>query len=212
MRDLGASVIQVGRDFDSAKLFAKQWAGEHAARFVEDGLEPEVSEGHGSLAIELLASGKPFNAVLVPLGNGALLTGVGRWIKAASPGTSVIGVCVEGALAMERSWKLGHVVETDSVDTIADGIAVRIPVPEAVSDMLGTVDDVLVVKDVHILDAMRAIWQHAGLLTEPAGAAAVAAILAHQHIFAGQTVACILCGSNISPAQAELYGLIDQQL
>ena len=138
---------------------------------VEDGREPEISEGAGSIAVELLARGDAFDAVLVPLGNGALLNGMARWIKASSPATAVVGVCSAGADAMARSWRAGTVVESASADTIADGIAVRVPVPEAVADMHGQVDDVLLVDDEALHQAMDSLERHAGLIAEPAGAA-----------------------------------------
>ena len=135
----------------------------------------------------------------MPLGNGALLNGVARWVKAASPATEIIGVCAAGAPAMERSWRRGPgapVVETETADTIADGVAVRVPIPEAVADMHGLVDDVLLVDDEVTREAMRLVETHAGVVLEPAGALGVAAILAARERFAGRAVATILCGGN----------------
>jgi threonine dehydratase len=176
---------------------------------VEDGLEPEISEGHGTIAMELLANGAMYDAVVVPLGNGALLNGIARWFKAASPATRLIGVCATNAPSMEMSWRSGKITTTASADTIADGIAIREPIPEAVTDMQGIVDDVLFVDDAKIESAMRLAYEHAGLLLEPAGAVSLAAILAtaqtHRTSFVGQRVAAILCGSNFSPNQTEVF-------
>ena len=80
------------------------------AVMVEDGAEPEITEGAGTIGRELVARGDLFDAVLVPLGNGALLNGVGTWLKAVSPSTRVVGACSEGAPAMEESWRKGGVV------------------------------------------------------------------------------------------------------
>ena len=102
---------------------------------------------------------------------------------------------------MEKSWRSGRIVEAPSMSTIADGIGVRIPVPEAVEDMRNTVDDVLLVDDARIVAAMRLICAHAGLIIEPAGAAGVAALMAHREKFAGQRVATVLCGGNVTGAQ-----------
>jgi peptide deformylase len=205
MRALGADVRIAGEDFDAAKFAAKTYANEINGFMVEDGLAAEVSEGHGTIAMELLARGEAFDAVVIALGNGAMLNGIARWFKAASPATKVYGVCARGADSMEKSWREKRILETKSANTIADGIAVRVPIPEAVSDMEGIVDDVLLLDDADIVEAMRRCYQHAGLLIEPAGATGVAAIVAHRERFAGKTVATVLCGSNLTQDQIETY-------
>lgn len=217
MQALGADVRLHGSDFDAAKLCAKRFVAGHAGssaapRMVEDGLDVRVTEGHGSIAIELTEgaarTGEPIDAVLVPLGNGAMLNGIGCWFKAASPATQVIGVCAEGAAAMRDSWLRGPgaaVIEHPRVDTIADGIAIRMPIPEAVADMHGRVDDVVLVSDAQIVQAMRLVHEHAGLVLEPSGAAGLAAVLADRERFAGRHVACVLCGGNLTPEDARRW-------
>jgi threonine dehydratase len=203
MKALGAEVRLEGIDFDAAKDAAKAYAHSVNGWMVEDGLEVEISEGHGTIAMELLANSQSglagFDAVTIPLGNGAMLTGMARWLKAASPATRVLGVCAANAPSMAHSWRQRTIVETPSADTMADGIAVRVPIPEAVHDMQGLVDDVVLIDEAHIAEAMRLVYQHAGLLLEPAGAVGVAAIVAHRAQFAGQRVATVLCGSNVQP-------------
>lgn len=201
MRALGAEVKLHGEDFDAAKLEAKRAAAESGVRMVEDSLEPGTGEGAATIAMELLRWPAPFDAMLVSLGNGALLTGMGRWVKAHAPATQMIGVAAQGAPAMYDSWKAGHVVSHERIDTIADGIGVRLPVAEAVGDMAGTTDDVVLVSDATILQAMRLLHQHLGLVVEPSGAAGVAAILDDRPRFSGQLVATVLCGGNLTPAQ-----------
>lgn len=199
MRALGAEVRLAGNDFDASKSQGREWARAQGTLFIEDGREPWITEGAGTIGRELLSRDAALDAVLVPLGNGALLNGVARWMKAASPATEIIGVCASGAPAMERSWRNGPggaIVETPSVDTIADGVAVRVPVPEAVSDMHGQVDDVVLIDDAETREAMALIERHAGLIVEPAGALGVAAILADRKRFSDRSVATILCGGN----------------
>jgi threonine dehydratase len=205
MRALGAEVRLAGEDFDAAKDAAKAYAKSINGWMVEDGFEIEVSEGHGTLAMELLAHGNVFDAVTIPLGNGAMLNGMARWFKAVAPITRVLGVSAEGADAMEKSWRHQKIISQVSANTIADGIAVRVPIADAVADMQGLVDDVLLVKDAHIIEAMKLVYEHAGFLLEPAGAVGVAAIVAHRMQFAGQRVATVLCGSNITPSQFAAY-------
>ena len=201
MRALGAEVVLNGEDFDAAKSAARSYAAETGAWMVEDGREPEISEGAGTIAVELLARDDVYDAVTIPLGNGALLNGMARWLKAASPATDIYGVSSTGADAMEKSWRTGSIVESTGVSTIADGIAVRVPIAEAVDDMRGLVDEILLVDDEAIVEAMRLLYRHAGLLIEPAGAAGVAAIVDEPDRFRGLAVATVLCGSNLTHDQ-----------
>ncbi len=203
MRALGAEVRLHGEDFDAAKLEAKRFAANSGVRMVEDSLDPATGEGAGTIAIELLRWPEPLDTVLVALGNGALLTGVGRWLKAHSPTTQVIGVVAEGAPAMADSWRAGRIIEHPRINTIADGIGVRVPVPEAVADMGGTVDDVMSVSDDAILGAMKLLHQHLGVVVEPSGAVGLAAILEDRGRFQGQLVSTIICGGNLTPQQMD---------
>lgn len=205
MQQLGAEVVLGGYDFDAAKLAARKFAEQNELPFVEDGREVAISEGAGTIGLELSRWAKPFDAVLVPLGNGALLAGVGRWLKAVSPQTRIIGVCAEGAPAMERSWRSKQTVITDGVDTIADGLAVRVPVVEALDDLHLVVDDILLVNDRTTIGAMRLLFRELGVVVEPAGAVGVAAAIAYQEKFAGQLVATILCGGNLTNEQIQRW-------
>jgi threonine dehydratase len=205
MRQLGADVRLAGRDFDGAKEHARAFVEQTGAQFIEDGREPAISEGAGTIAMELCQWPRPFDFVVAPLGNGALLSGIGRWMKERSPGTRVIGVCASGAPAMELSWRERRAVETEQADTIADGIAVRIPVPEALGDLERVVDGVLLVEDDALIEAMRSVFQQHGLVVEPAGAAGLAAIMNHRERFRGSLVATPLCGGNLTSEQIGLW-------
>ena len=201
MRAFGATVILEGEDFDAAKLAASQWATNNNAWMVEDGREPEISEGAGSIAVELLQRGDIFDAILIPLGNGALLTGIARWIKAYSPNTKVFGISSVHAPAMHDSWKAHRIIEYPTAHTIADGIAVRIPIPEAVSDMNNIVDDVYLINESSIITAMKLLHEHERLLVEPAGAVGLTALVEHPALSTFKRVATIVCGSNITQDQ-----------
>jgi threonine dehydratase/peptide deformylase len=210
MRALGADVRIAGEDLEDAKQTARAWAAEQAARFIEDGFEPEISEGAGSIAVELLAHGDAFDVIVVPLGDGALLNGIARWTKAASPSTRVIGVCSRGAPAMVEAWRRGpgEPIASARVDTIADGIAVRAPIAASLHDMRGTVDDIVEVDDDALLEAMRLLHAHAGLVTEPAGVAGLAALLAgHIDVGAGR-VATVICGGNTTNEQLAQFRIV----
>lgn len=212
MRRLGAQVRLAGQDFDAAKEAARAYARDHGAILVVDGDHPAIAEGAGTIACELTeqCQGAPLDTLLVPLGNGALATGIGTWIKEAWPGTRVVAVASAGAPAMARSWYEGQIVETGRVDTIADGIAVRVPVPYALSTMRGTVDEVVQVADTAIITAMRLIHREMGLVVEPAGAAGLAAVLADPARFRGQQIGTVLCGANLTPEQISGWLLAPQ--
>jgi threonine dehydratase len=206
MRRLGAEVRLEGEDFDAAKVKARQFAIAHGTPLVIDGDHPAIAEGAGTIARELLRQWtSPIDAILVPLGNGALATGIGAWIKAERPSTRVVAVAAEGAPAMARSWNERRIVETDRVDTIADGIAVRVPVSYALDTMRGLVDEVVLVSDDAIVRAMRLIHETLGLAVEPAGASGLAAIVADPTRFRGMVVATVLCGANLTTDQLRKY-------
>jgi threonine dehydratase len=198
MRALGADVRLVGHDLDAAKQVARAWAAAKGYRFVEDGREPEIAAGAGSIAVELCRWPEPIDAVIVPVGNGALGAGVGTWFKAHSPATRIIGVVAEGAPAMLLSWRASGQIATGSAETIADGIAVREPVPEAVARLVGVVDEMIAVDDSTIVAAMRLALETLGLVVEPAGAAGLAAAMARSEALRGRLLAVPLCGGNLA--------------
>ena len=208
MRAFGATVHLAGDDFDAAKEAARAFAGERGLRYVEDGRDVAISEGAGTIGVELLAGQLPFDTLILPLGNGALLAGVGTWVRANAPAVRILGVCAEGAPSMEQSWREGRVVQTAGVDTISDGIAVRVPIAEALDDLHGIVDDILLVDDATTLAAMRLLFAHLGVVVEPAGAVGVAALLANPERFAAAGVATVLCGGNLTAAQLRDYDLL----
>jgi threonine dehydratase len=199
MRALGARVVFQGDDFDQAKEAAKKYAHANSAAYIEDGLLGPIGEGAATIAVELAAQ-RPLDALFVPLGNGSLVNGVGTWLKGHSPHTKIIAVCAEAAPSMALSWQQ-HEAVSAPVATIADGIAVRVPIPEAVALMSKTVDDVILVTDDEIRDAMRLVFYEVGLLVEPAGAAGVAAIAKRAGDIRDQRVAAILTGGNLTEQQ-----------
>jgi threonine dehydratase len=202
MRRLGAEVRLAGTDFDAAKDAARHHAAAAGLRFVEDGSEAELAEGAGTLALELAAS-TPFDAIVVQVGNGALLAGVGTATRHVVPHAEIIAVVAAGAPAMKLSLDAGQVIETAHADTIADGIAVRVPIAATLTHLRTCCDDVVAVSEARIFEAMRLIHHHLGIAVEPSGAVGVAAILDDPERFAGRRVATILCGGNLSPAMRE---------
>jgi threonine dehydratase len=110
-----------------------------------------------------------------------------------------------GAPAMVESWQQGKLVAHEKVSTIADGIAVRLPVAQALTDMKELVDDALLVQEQTIIRAMKLLHTHAGILSEPSGTVGVAALLENKKMFTNQIVATIICGSNLTEEQIKKW-------
>lgn len=200
MRALGADVRTVESGNGGAHAAARKFAAEHGALLVVDGNEPAIAEGAGTIAVELLRWPEPFDAVLVPLGDGALLSGISCWVKAHSPGTRMIGVCAAGSPAMERSWRAARVVSAGA-QTIAEGISVDTPCELAVANLSVLADDVAFVDDAALIAAMRLAQSDVGLVLEPSGAAALAALTVHAERFRGHRVGILLTGGNVASEQ-----------
>ncbi len=205
IRSLGATVVQYGTDFDAAKSAARDFACAKGYAFIEDGAASAITIGAGTIGMEMLAGKEKFGAVFVPVGNGALLNGVASWIKTHQPDIRVIGVCSQAAPAMAMSWKEGRSISTAETSTVAEGIAVREPVPEAVDLMQELADDILLVSDESMIQAIQLCFNELGLLVEPAGAAGLAALIEHPDAIPEEDVATILCGGNVSEAQVKAW-------
>jgi threonine dehydratase len=200
MREFGAEVRLAGTDFDAAKQEARAFAGQQDLPFVEDGREPPLAEGAGTIALELGRWLEPLDALFIPVGNGALIGGMGRWMHAQTPGCRVIGVCAAGAPAMAESWRSGQICTTVATATVADTIAVRDPVPEALAEMRTVVDDMVTVGDDQFRDAVRTLHRELGLVVEPAGAASLAALMNLRSQYRDGLVAILVSGGNLAPA------------
>jgi threonine dehydratase len=199
MRALGAEVRAVGTDADDAIAAANRFAEQRGALVVKDGREAAIAEGAGSIGLELLRM-PTFDAVILPLGDGGLISGVGTWIKAHSPQTRVIGVSPSGSPAMERSLRQRKVVSAPCA-TIADALAIRTPFAEALNRLQRVMDDLVTVEDSALIEAMRLAHRELGVVLEPGGAAGLAAASVHKARFAGQRVAVLLTGGNLSESQ-----------
>jgi threonine dehydratase len=199
MKAFGAHVTAVGQD----SAVSKEAALRHAAAtpgcvFIEDGKHPAIAEGAGTIGVELLQA-DPIDTIVLPVGDGALIAGVARWVKERSPKTRIVGVCASGAPCMALSWRAGQPVSTERSDTIAEGIEVRLPVAESVARLQGLVDDMVLVDDRDLLEGMRLAARTLGLLLEPAGAAGLAALRVCD--LPGERLATVLTGSNLRPEQ-----------
>jgi threonine dehydratase len=197
----GAEIRLEGEDIEDARLLAQQIADTDGAYLVEDSLDLATCEGAATIGLELVRDDPKLDVVLVALGGGAMASGVAYTAHSLADGdVEVIGIQPLGAPAMALSWQQRTVVETDRIDTIADGVAGRCPIPEVLDDLLVVLDDVVLVREDSIIAGMRALYEHAGLVVEPSAALGIAALLEQPERFAGRRVTTILCGSNVGPA------------
>lgn len=197
MQAFGAEVREIARDVDHKEI-ARQHARATDALFIEDGAHLEIAAGAGTIAQEVTAKISGIDVFLVQIGDGALISGIGSWIKAVSPKTEVIGVTAEGAPAMRDSLKAGKSM-AGPTDTLADGMAISRPIESAVRQVASVVDEVLTIDDATMLEAMALLLDRTGLVAEPSGAAGVVAVTKNRERFRGRNVAAVLTGGNIHP-------------
>jgi threonine dehydratase len=190
MRALGARVEAHERPETAAREHAA--AGEDRV-LVVDGLEPAIAEGAGTIGVELAEAG-PIDTAVVQLGDGALITGVARWLKSRGD-TRIVGVCPSGAPAMARSFAEQRPISDAGTGTIAGALAITEPVPESLARVIELVDEVVVVDDDELRAAMALIADSVGVLVEPAGAAGVAAVSRYGDQLPGERVAVLLTGA-----------------
>jgi threonine dehydratase len=190
MRALGARV-EISDRSDAA---ARDYASAAADRIlVQDGLDPSIAEGAGTIAVELESAG-PIDTAVVQIGDGALISGIARWLKSWNPQPRVIGVCARGAPAMAESFVAGRPVSVEGAGTIAAALAITDPVPESLARITALVDEIVLVDDEDLRTAMDLVAETLGVLVEPAGAAGVAALSRHGAEIPGERVAVLLTG------------------
>jgi threonine dehydratase len=172
----GADVRATGTDLDQAKLAGTEYAAENDLPFFEDGAEQAQYEGYGAIGAEILEQLQvPPAAVVVPVGNGALLGGIGIELCRTCPQTLRIGVAAKEAPVMAASWEAGRPVESDRSATFADGMAVRVAIPFAVSVLGEVASRILLVSEQAIARAVGA-FDRAGIRVEGSPAAALASL------------------------------------
>ena len=195
MEDDGAEIRQTGADLDEAKEEARAHASQHGLPFFEDGAEPAQYEGYGAIAGEILAqTPDPPAAILVPLGNGALLGGIGLATSRAAQKVERIGVAAKEAPVMVDSWNAGRPVPSERSATFADGLAVRIAIPLAVEVLGEVATRMVLVSERRIAEAVGE-YASAGVRAEGAAAAALAAVPDLDDL--GDPLVLVVTGRNI---------------
>ena len=205
MKALGADVILVDGQIEEALAAAERVAVDTGAFLVEDSKDVGTCEGAATIGVELSEHPGQLDAVLISLGAGAMASGVGFAMKSLRKDVEIVSVQPANAPAMTLALRAGEPVEVADPDTIADGVAGRYVIPEVLRDLSAVVDDAVLVTERSIVEAMRLVHIHAGLVIEPAAALGVAAILEDPGRFEGMSVATILCGSNVTPADFDRW-------
>ena len=198
IRRLGAQVVPAGRNYNDAYLEAMRHTEKGGATFVHAFDDPDVIAGQGTIAVELLRDLEDVDTVLVPIGGGGLIGGIAMYLKERRPKVKVIGAEPVGADGMHRSLAAGRIVTLDRVNTIADGLAASAPGKLTFELAKRYVDEVLLIEETEMLRAIRLVFEWEHLLAEPAGAAAIAALLYHYRPSPNEKVVVVLSGANVT--------------
>ena len=199
IRHYGADLELLGRDADEAKEQILKRGLPAGNVFIEDGSCPEIVAGTSTIGEEIARDLPQVEVVVVPVGNGALIGGIGAAVKEHNPSIQVIGVQSDQAPGMTLSHQAGGPVDTEACDTFASGMAVRVSIPEAVELMLEVVDRMVLVSEDHLKQAMGHYLRHTGHLPEGAGAASLAAARQLAPELTGSTVCLVASGANVDP-------------
>lgn len=196
MRAFGAELVEHGTDFDEARVEADRVAAERDLHFVP-AFHPWLVRGVATYAFELLDAVRDLDTVYVPIGMGSGICGLITARDLLGLRTKIVGVVAENAPAYALSFEAGAVRETNSAATFADGMACRVPSPDAFAIMQSGAERLVQVSESEIADAMRAYYEDTHNLIEPAGAAPLAALLKEQVVMKGRRVGLVASGGNV---------------
>ncbi len=196
-KSYGAEVCLVEGVYDDAYQKALQLRDEKGYTFIHPFNDEQVIAGQGTIGLELMEQIQDLDAVLVPIGGGGLISGIAYTIKTINPSVKVYGVQAKGAPSMKNAVEHGKMESLSSVSTIADGIAVKQPGDLTFELCSKYVDDIVTVTDDEISAAILALMEGHKLVTEGAGAVAVAAAMFNKVDLAGKKAVCVLSGGNI---------------
>ena len=197
-RGYGADVVFHGRYLEDSLAEARAFHQRTGAILIHPFDNADVVAGQGTVGLEILEQAPDVETIVVPCGGGGLLSGIAVAVKAKHPEIQVIGVQAEGAAAYPDSLAAGHPVALESMSTMADGIAVGVPGEVTFATVRDLVDEIVTVSEASLSRAVLATLERAKMVVEPAGAAAVAAILDDPSRFGSPTVG-VLSGGNIDP-------------
>ncbi|HEX6249970.1 MAG TPA: threonine/serine dehydratase [Gemmatimonadaceae bacterium] len=201
IESFGAQIVEHGRDLTAARAAAEAHALRNAAFLLDDAEDPDIPHGVATIALEIAVQLADVDEMFVPVGDSALIRGVGTAMRALQPRTRISGVQAAKAPAYYLSWQAGRVITTEHCDTIADGLATRTPTAENVAAMRDCVDDMQLVSEDEMLQAVHLLADE-GIVAEPSGAAGLAAVLNQRARLAGRRIVILITGGNLDPAIA----------
>lgn len=194
-RDLKGKVVLFGDCYDDAYKEAKRIEAEEEAFFIHPFNDIQVIYGQGTIALEILEEINDIDVIICPIGGGGLISGIALAAKSINPKIKIIGVQAEGANAMEKSFKLKRLTQLSSINTIADGIAVKSPGNITFEIISEYVDEIITVSDKEIVDAFLLLVEKNKLLVEPSGAVSLAAL--NKINISGKKIVSVISGGNI---------------
>ena len=197
MRAFGAELIEHGNDFDEALVLCETLQAERGLYYVHPCMEPGLFHGVGTYSLEIFESLPNVDAIIVPIGGGSGCCGAITVAKAINPKVKVMGVQAENAPAIYRSWQTGQRVETDSCDTIADGIATRVPFSLPFSIIKKGIHDMVLLSEEELKEGIRLALRWTHNLAEGAGASPIAAAHKLTDTLAGKHVVMVMSGGNL---------------
>ena len=197
VRLLEAELIEHGRDYDEAAKLAEELTLQHGYRYVHSANEPKLIAGVGTYSLEVFEQLPEAEVMIVPVGLGSGLSGACVVAEGLGKKTRLVGVQAEEASSVVQSWRSGKIITTDSANTIADGLATRIPAEMTLEIMRKRVDEMVTVSEQEITEAVRLMIQATHNLVEPAGACALAAAIKLEKKLARKKVVLVQTGANI---------------
>ena len=196
---LAAHIVEQGAaDLAEAFQLAAQYAQKDGIFFLNDATDPDLPAGPATIACEIVEQLPGADAIFVPMGDTALIRGVAAAAKQLSLGIRIVGVQAEQAPSYALSWQQNRVVETETCDTIADGLSTRLPDEANVREIRALVDEVVLVSEAEMLRAIQHLLMQEHVVAEPAGAAATAAYL-KSGLHSAKNVVLLVSGANIAP-------------
>jgi threonine dehydratase len=197
MAHLGAEIIFHGRDFEDARLRAEQMAQDHGMYYVHPANEPLLIAGVGTIGLEILEDLPDVQTIIIPVGAGSGICGTAIVARSINPSIRIIGVQAEQAPSVYLSWKEQRLVATPSCDTFAEGLATRTAFELPLSIMQDLVDDIVLVSEAELKQAILLLLEKTHTVAEGAGAASTAAAFKLKETLQGQTVAGVISGGNL---------------
>jgi threonine dehydratase len=190
-------IIQEG-DFDEIEGIARKIAFQENITYISPYNDIEIIAGQGTITLEIYEDLKEVDTIIVPIGGGGLISGIAFTAKSINPNIKIIGVQTKGASTMYKSWKAGKIIKVEEFDTLAEGLLGGLESNAITFDIiLKNIDEIVLVNEESIRNAINLLWKYEGQIVEGAGATVVAYILEKKQELAGKNIVTVISGGNI---------------